>query len=99
MPDGDDGPITRRRLLGGAAGAAGLVALAGCTTSEEQKQAMNQAQQQASTDPPTPPSATPENEVWQYVVDSLEYQNQQAKAQTEALAALTEKEFGGDGGE
>lgn len=91
MPDdGDDSGISRRQMLAGAAGAAGLVGLAGCTTSEEQERYVASVTEAAQATPPRPPAGTPDNQWWRYVVASMEYQNQQAQAQTQGIAALVE---------
>lgn len=87
MTDQGDSPVTRRRMLTGLAGAAGVAALAGCA-SEETQQSANTAIEAAAMDVPQPPSRTPDNEYWAYVVRSLHYQNQQAHAQTQGIAAL-----------
>lgn len=71
--------LSRRRTLAAVAGAGGL-ALAGCTGKEKNDGGNSSSDDGASggsvdTVPPEPPSTPPDNAYWQYVVDSLEYQN------------------------
>ena len=71
MADDERGP-DRRKFL---AAAAGLAALAGCTGAES---SMNNSTAGGAPEGPSPPSRpvqNVDNEVWQYVLDSLEYQN------------------------
>lgn len=88
--DSRDTPLTRRRMLGGVAGLAGVAALAGCTASEEQQQYAGTAEAAATEQPPTRPVNPGQEQYAQFVLDSLAYQNAQAQAQTQALAALLE---------
>lgn len=90
--DSGDSPLTRRRMLGGVAGLAGVAALAGCTTSEEQEQYAGNAVAAAREDPPVRPTNPSQDQYAQFVLDSLAWQNQQAQAQTQALAALLEND-------
>lgn len=65
----DDGP-DRRKVLA-TVGAAGVAALAGCTGEPPSDTDGNEA----SLSPPTRPVQNVDSEAWQYVLDSLEYQN------------------------
>jgi hypothetical protein len=75
--------LSRRKTLAAVAGAGGI-ALAGCTGKEKNNgdSSSGDGSSSASADatPPTPPSKPPDNQYWQYVVDSLEYQNEMLQA-------------------
>lgn len=88
--DSRDSTVTRRRMLGGVAGLAGVAALAGCTSSEQQQEYTGNAVAAAQQAPPTRPANPSQEQYAQFVLDSLAWQNQQAQAQTQALAALLE---------
>jgi hypothetical protein len=76
--------LSRRKTLAAVAGAGGI-ALAGCTGKEKNNggdSSSGDGSSGASVNaaPPTPPSKPPDNQYWQYVVDSLEYQNEMLQA-------------------
>lgn len=69
----EDG-ITRRKTLAGGA-ALGAVALAGCAA-EESSEGDTTTPDSGVPMPPSRPSGEPDNQYWQYVIASLNYQNQ-----------------------
>jgi len=83
---GDDS-FDRRKFLA-ATGVAGAGLLAGCNGPTEEKLARTAAKELdsvADESPPEPPTELPDGEHWQYVVESLDYQNRLLQAQVEAL--------------
>jgi len=93
MTDGsDDDGISRRKLLAASGTAVGVAALAGCTAGDQAQEYAGTVSEAAGIEPPQPPQGTPENEYWRFVVASMEYQNQQARAQSQGIAALVDNE-------
>jgi len=72
--------VDRRTMTKGAAGSIGIAALAGCGEPEGGSEGTDEGGNSGDQDvpnrlqPPSPPTE-PENEYWQYLVASIEYQN------------------------
>lgn len=70
----EENRMSRRKALAGGA-ALGAVALAGCAA-EDSSEGDTTSTDSGVPTPPSAPSGEPDNVYWQYVVESLDYQNQ-----------------------
>lgn len=83
--------VSRRQTLTGTATALGALALTGCT-SEGKREEINSVFQAPDDSPPRPPTGSIDNEYWNYVINSIHWQNQQIQAQSKGITLLMEQD-------